>query len=225
MPMATREGTGPSKRLEASALTQTRDCLDEQQLRTGSGEEGEQGPRSAQQEEEGPLRSNQGRTQRRKSSGKETEERREGANEGEYTEDEPVEWQGQVAPQNRGSQRLTQGPHTQSDSDGALPVEEEGNGNQNGRVEGRRDKDFTEGPNESRLARWNEETTNTSPYTEANIWEKQTWEVEPPNHRNINNAQRSGKWLDSYPNNDMDRIGSSYPDAKNPHDNRPLDIV
>lgn len=113
----------------------------------------------------------------------------------------------------------------QSDLGGALPVEEAGHGNQNGKTWDKRSKDCIEGSNGTRLARWNEESTSKSPYTEASIWEKQTWEVEPPNHRNINKAQRFSKWMDSYPNNDIDRIGSSYPDAENPHANRPLDIV
>ena len=225
------EGTGLGKRLDTSAPTQARDWLDEQHRRIGSGDKGEQDLRSAQQEEEEePIGSNKGRTQPRKSNGKgrrENGERREGATEGEDTEgleDEPAERQGQAAPQNQGSQRLTQGPHTQSEADGALPVVDGGNGHQKSKKTGR-EKDFTEGPNETVQVRWSDETANTSPYMEANILGKQTREVEPPNHRNINKTQSSGKWGDSYPNNDLDRIGSSYPDAENPHANRPLDIV
>ena len=155
LPTATRGGTGPGKRLETCVQTQTNDCLDEQRLRTGIGDKGEQSLRSAQQEdEEGPAGSNHGRTQRRVSSGKVREEAEGEENaRGEYTdgaEDEPEERQGQMAPQSRGSQRLTHEPHTQSDTGGALPVEEDGNGNQNGKAEGQKGQGFY------RKARWDE---------------------------------------------------------------------
>ena len=74
-----------------------------------------------------------------------------------------------MAPQSRGNQRPYQGPHTKGDSDDVLPAEVDGNGNKNGETVGRRDKDATGGPNEKMPTRWNEETTGTSPYTEANI--------------------------------------------------------
>lgn len=180
------EEIGPGKRLGLGARTQARDWPDKQHRRIGSGDEGEQDPRSAQQEEEEePIGSNKGRIRPRKSKGKERKEnreRREGATEGENTEgpeDEPAERQGQAAPQNRGSQQLTQGPQTQSEADGALLVVDGGNGHQISK-KADREKDFIEGPNETVLVRWSNETANTSPYMEVNIWGKQTWEVEPP---------------------------------------------
>ena len=49
--------------------------------------------------------------------------------------------------------------------------------------------------------------------------------LNPPTTRISHKTQSSGKWGDSYPNNDLDPIGSSYPDAENPHANRPINIV
>ena len=95
--------------------------------------------------------------------------------------------------QSQGSQRIAHRPHKQRDTGRALPVEEASNGNQAGKAKVRGGKDSTEGFNEPRPARWNEESTSKIPYIEASIWKKQTWEVEPSNHRKINKSQRFSK--------------------------------
>lgn len=178
------------------------DCTEQLQW-TGSETEGEKIPGSAQLEgEEGlpgsDLRGEQRRTSKERDR---TEERREGDRGGDYeepTEAELATWQGQGAPRNSENQRLT------SELRGKGP---------------------TENCKGQRQGRWNGESHSKLTYMEASIWEKQTWEIEPTNHRAINKAPRLGKWSDSYPNNDIDRIGSSYLDAEGPHTNRPMDVV
>ena len=137
----------------------------------------------------------------------------------ELAEEEPAMWQGQVAPRSMGSQRLTHEPPTRNNLGGDLPMGEAGY------KEARNGKDLGERPSGVWPERWSEETTRKAPFSEASLREKQTWENGPPSHRNTNKAQRLGKWTGPYLHNDVERIGSTYPETEYMLANRPPDII
>ena len=85
---------------------------------------------------------------------------------------------------------------------------------------------YVDPPRNSRTARWSDEGTERQPYQEANIWEKQAWEAAPPSYYNSNKSPNLGKWGGPYPNHEMDRVDSSFPEAGNPvNGSRPSEVI
>lgn len=80
-------------------------------------------------------------------------------------------------------------------------------------------------PRELRKVRWGEEIADEHAFTEAGMWEKQAWEVDSSTHRNNSKTPRVGKWMDPYLNSDLDRIGSTYPEAGNSHPTEAQDTI
>lgn len=115
---------------------------------------------------------------------------------------------GQVASGNREGHRTNLGTPTNGIQGMDATVSEPCNGNRHGKSGGHRGKELSEEPNELCMARWREETMDKSTFTETNIWEKQTWEVDSSARRNNSKTPRNGKWMDPYPSNDLSILGA-----------------
>lgn len=59
----------------------------------------------------------------------------------------------------------------------------------------------------------------------ASIWEIQASEVDSSTRRNNSKILRTGKWMVPYPINDLDCIGSTYPEISSSHPNRAPGII
>ena len=85
---------------------------------------------------------------------------------------------------------------------------------------------YVDPPRNSRTARWSDEETERQSYQEANIWEKQAWEAVPSSYYNSNKSPKLGKWGGPYPNYEMDRVDSSFPEAGNSFNgSRPPEVI
>ena len=80
-------------------------------------------------------------------------------------------------------------------------------------------------PNELRKVIWGEESTCQVTPTEASMWEKQAWGADASTHWLNSKSPRIGKWMSQLPSNDLEIIGSTYPEVLNPHHNRVPDII
>lgn len=57
---------------------------------------------------------------------------------------------------------------------------------------------------------WRGETRDKPSYKNGNFWRQQTWETTPASYYIHTISLNLGKWTGSYPNNDIERINSSY---------------